>query len=121
MNISAVRLWVTDINAAKTFYRDTLQLALTNDWSEHGACVFTAGSITLVVEAADAQTSADEGGLVGRLTGISFAVADIHAEVARLKARGVRFDHEPEQQYWGGWLAWFKDPTGNVLELVQNP
>jgi catechol 2,3-dioxygenase-like lactoylglutathione lyase family enzyme len=121
MKISAVRIWVRDIAAAKAFYQDQLGLTLVNDMSAHGVCVFNMGGAVLVVEVADEQTSAEEGGLLGRLTGISFETQDIHAEVARLKARGVTFDHAPEQQYWGGWLAWFKDPSGNTLELVQNP
>jgi catechol 2,3-dioxygenase-like lactoylglutathione lyase family enzyme len=121
MKLSAVRIWVNDLAAAKTFYQDQLQLRLINDASAHGACVFDIGGASLVVEAADEQTSAEEGGLLRRFTGISFAVKNIHAEVDELRLRGVTFTHEPEQQYWGGWLAWFKDPSGNVLELVQNP
>jgi len=35
--------------------------------------------------------------------------------------KGVEFVEEPTRQFWGGWLADFRDPTGNVLTLVQNP
>jgi lactoylglutathione lyase len=121
VQLSAVRIWVNDLAVAKAFYQDKLQLVLVNDASAYGACIFNIGAANLVVEVADEQTSAEEGGLLRRFTGISFNVKDIHAEVARLRACGVAFDHEPEQQAWGGWLAWFKDPSGNVLELVQNP
>jgi predicted enzyme related to lactoylglutathione lyase len=121
MKLSAVRIFVSDISAAKHFYADLLGLTLINDWTEHGACVFDAQGVTVVVEYTDDATSSEEGGLVGRLTGVSFATQDIHAEVARLQARGVVINGMPEQQYWGGWLAWICDPSGNVLELVQTP
>ncbi len=26
---------------------------------------------------------------------------------------------KPEQESWGGWVATFKDPDGNVLQLLQ--
>jgi predicted enzyme related to lactoylglutathione lyase len=120
MKLSAVRIFVSDIAAAKPFYADMLGLKLINDWSEHGTCVFDAQGVTVVVEYTDDATSSEEGGLVGRFTGVSFAAPDIHAEVARLQARGVEIGHMPEQQYWGGWLAWIRDPSGNVIELVQN-
>ncbi|MEC8857995.1 MAG: VOC family protein [Chloroflexota bacterium] len=46
-------------------------------------------------------------------------VEDIHAEVKRLAAAGVEFIREPEQETWGGWVATFKDPDGNLLQLLQ--
>ena len=42
------------------------------------------------------------------------------AAVARLKAAGVAFSREPEQESWGGWIATFNDPDGNVLSLAQH-
>ena len=46
-------------------------------------------------------------------------VEDIHAEAKRLAEAGVEFIREPEQETWGGWVATFKDPDGNVLQLLQ--
>jgi predicted enzyme related to lactoylglutathione lyase len=59
--------------------------------------------------------------LVGRFTGISFAVDDIAAEHSRLAAAGVPFDGAPELQAWGGWLATLRDPAGNQFQLVSYP
>jgi predicted enzyme related to lactoylglutathione lyase len=33
-------------------------------------------------------------------------------------AKGVHFTAPPEKQEWGGTLAHFEDPAGNVLTLV---
>jgi uncharacterized glyoxalase superfamily protein PhnB len=55
--------------------------------------------------------------LVGRFVGVSLQVEGIDATHATLVARGVRFSSPPELQPWGGSLANFEDPDGNVLTL----
>jgi catechol 2,3-dioxygenase-like lactoylglutathione lyase family enzyme len=46
-------------------------------------------------------------------------VDDIQATSTRLRAQGVTFLREPEQEPWGGWIATFTDPDGNVVQLLQ--
>ena len=48
-----------------------------------------------------------------------FGVEDIHAEAMRLTCFGVEFIRQPAQEAWGGWVATFKDPDGNILQLLQ--
>jgi catechol 2,3-dioxygenase-like lactoylglutathione lyase family enzyme len=59
-------------------------------------------------------------------TQMAFTVEDIEAEVANLQARGVVFEsYETPRTENGiarigaGLAAWFKDPDGNVLALLQ--
>jgi predicted enzyme related to lactoylglutathione lyase len=33
----------------------------------------------------------------------------------------VEFIRQPEREQWGGWIATFKDPDGNILQLLQLP
>lgn len=49
---------------------------------------------------------------------INLAVEDIHAVCDSLQAAGVRFIRLPERERWGGWVATFEDPDGNVLQLL---
>jgi uncharacterized glyoxalase superfamily protein PhnB len=44
-------------------------------------------------------------------------VRDIDATYQELSAKGVRFPMVPSDQPWGGRLALFADPDGNVLYL----
>jgi predicted enzyme related to lactoylglutathione lyase len=44
---------------------------------------------------------------------------NIRSEARRLAEAGVEFIRHPEQESWGGWVATFKDPDGNVLQLLQ--
>lgn len=118
MNLGAARVFVRDFAEAKAFYSKRLGLMVEVADEEHGFCMFDTGAAKLIVEAVDSE---DEEGqhLIGRFTGLSFPVEDIQSAHRQLCAVGVEFSGPPQQQYWGGWLATFKDPAGNGLQLVQ--
>jgi predicted enzyme related to lactoylglutathione lyase len=119
MDLSAIRIFVRELTPARLFYERVLGLSLIHDGSQHGFCSFRSGGVDIIVEAVAADAPEDDQALVGRFTGISFAVADVHAECLRLEAQGAAFTGAPEKQFWGGWLATFEDPAGNQLQLVQ--
>ena len=48
----------------------------------------------------------------------SFAVDDVHAEYARLRARGVRFTQEPTEM-GDVTMAVFDDTCGNLIQIVK--
>ena len=110
--VAAVRLFVRDLDAARTFYG--AQLGLTEMSTGPGWVVFDGGPVQIVVEDV-------HGDLVGRFAGISFAVEDVEAACEALAARGVEITNRPARQAWGGTLAHVADPDGNVLTLVQYP
>lgn len=114
--VSAVRIFVTDLERARAFYRDVLELAEMDVGDGHA--LLDCGGISVLLEAVG-RDDPEAAGLVGRLIGVSFAVeGDIHAVHRRLVARGVTFDGAPERQPWGGTLAFPRDPDGNILTLV---
>ena len=51
----------------------------------------------------------------------NFGVDDIDEAYRRMSSYGVEFLRPPEQEHWGGWVATFKDPDGNILQLLQLP
>jgi predicted enzyme related to lactoylglutathione lyase len=118
MNLGAARVFVREIAEAKAFYSQQLGLTVEAADEEHGFCMFDTGATKLIIEALSSEDD-ESHQLVGRFTGLSFPVADIHAKHRQLSAAGVEFSGAPEQQYWGGWLATFKDSSGNGLQLVQ--
>ncbi len=121
MKLSAVRVFVHDLQAAHQFYAGQLGLWRTAGSPALGYCVYDAGPARLVVEAVAPDAPEDEHALVGRFTGLSFAVPDIEASYRELRSLGVHFLAAPETQAWGGVLATFTDPSDNQLQLVQNP
>jgi len=59
---------------------------------------------------------------------LTFDVDDMDSEVRELKEKGVTFEHyeveglTPEGDIYRGEgmkIAWFKDPDGNILSLVE--
>lgn len=54
-------------------------------------------------------------------TMVHLGVDDIHGEYQRLLQEGVEFIRPPEQEHWGGWIATFQDPDGNILQMLQLP
>jgi catechol 2,3-dioxygenase-like lactoylglutathione lyase family enzyme len=113
-SMSAVRIFVGDIERARRFYRDILELPETSATPEWAT--FDIDGKNLILEAVPPDDP--ERGLVGRLLAVSFAVDDIDAVYRDLKAKGVSFPEPPEKQAWGGTLAFPRDPDGNILTLV---
>jgi catechol 2,3-dioxygenase-like lactoylglutathione lyase family enzyme len=52
---------------------------------------------------------------------VNLAVDDIGAVHERLAAAGVVFTRPPEAEDWGGRVATFLDPDGNVVQLLEVP
>mgnify|MGYP000897803853 CR=1 FL=1 len=121
MNLNTARVFVRDIASARRFYLEMLGLRIMSDESSHGFCVFQAGSSNLVVEEVPEDAPQEEQSLVGRFTGLSFDVPNANAAYEDLLSRGVKFSGAPEKQFWGGTLATFQDPSGNELQICEQP
>ena len=116
--LSAVRIFVSDLDRALDFYASVLNLKVSGTDRESWL-LFKLTNALLLVEVVDAD-SVEFKDLVGRFTGMSFDTADIEQAHKRLLSLGVRFEGPPERQDWGGSLAHFQDPDGNILTLVGN-
>jgi len=117
MELYTVRIFVNDWDAACAFYGESLALPERFRSDEMGWAEFEVGGASLGIERVE---KGDEEGqaLVGRFAGISLKVDDIDETYRSLTQRGVVFTEPPERQPWGGSLAHFKDPDGNVLTLL---
>ena len=112
---------VDDVQKAREFYGDTLGLKTSMISEEMGLMTLhLAGDRdTLVYQKAD-HTPAT-------YTILNFPVDDIDEAVGELAARGVRFerydgfeqDEKGISRGDGPQIAWFKDPAGNVLSVLQ--
>lgn len=113
MELAYVNVFVGDLARAVAFYAEVLGLALEHRTEEHGYASFAAGPVRLGL----AVAGADQASLVGRHTGVGFATDDLVSEHRRLCDRGVAFEMPPTRQPWGGFMAMFTDPDGNVYYL----
>ena len=117
MELYAVRIFVRSWPEACAFYGETLGLEARFRNDEIGWAEYSVGAPCLGIERVEPGDAEGEA-LVGRLVGISLHVKDIEATYRDLSAKGVSFEAPPEEQAWGGKLAHFKDPDGNVLTLL---
>jgi predicted enzyme related to lactoylglutathione lyase len=113
MQIAYVNLFVSDLERAVEFYTAKLGLESEFSDSEHGYASLSAGPIRLGL----ALPGPDQQDLIGRHTGLGFAVSDLKAEHMRLTGLGVTFTMEPTRQPWGGFMALAADPDGNLFYL----
>lgn len=109
---------VVDMERARRFYEETLELPAPRVRANGEALYRTAGAEFALYPRAT-PTRADH-------TALSFEVRDLDGEVSRLRARGVRFEEYdlPGLKTEGGVCvlgadraAWFRDPEGNILCL----
>ncbi|RYZ26539.1 MAG: VOC family protein [Propionibacteriaceae bacterium] len=108
---------VDDIPAAKAFYADVLGLEV----SEENGMLFlhlAGGTRTLVYPKRDHVPAT--------YTVLNFPVPDVDAAVDGLVGRGVTFERYPGvddpkgiQRGYGPTIAWFTDPAGNVLSVIE--
>lgn len=109
---------VDDIPKAKDFYSNTLGLEVSE---ENGMLTLhtNGGSGILVYPKGSEHTPAS-------FTILNFPVADIDKAVEELTNKGIVFEHyegstdeKGVHRTSGPPIAWFKDPAGNVLSVLQ--
>ena len=114
---------VDDLDAAKRFYGETLGLRVKEIDEEIGLISLDlAGDQEVFVYAKPDLTPAN-------YTILNFDVGDIDAAVDELSSRGVSFerydgfdqDEKAIARGPGPAIAWFKDPAGNILSVLQQP
>jgi len=114
---------VNDIETAKKFYEDTL--GLTVEQNEMGLELKLQDQSIFIYEKADHQPAS--------FTVLNFITEDISTKIDEMVEAGITFERYnslPAQQDERGVLrglaakmgpdiAWFKDPAGNILGLLQ--
>lgn len=112
---------VDDQEAAKQFYGEVLGVQV--ETISEGLTLKLAGGTNVFVYP-------KEGHQPATYTTLNFPVDDISQVVDELKAKGVAFEHydgmtDEKGIAWGMGrkegpnIAWFKDPAGNILSVLQ--
>jgi catechol 2,3-dioxygenase-like lactoylglutathione lyase family enzyme len=116
---------VNDLEAAKKFYGETLGLTVEEPDNMGLHLALGGGTKVFVYPKADHQPAT--------YTMLNFPVEDIDKTVDELTAKGVSFEHYDEEMLktdekgiarppsadMGPTIAWFKDPAGNILSVIQ--
>ena len=111
---------VKDLDRARKFYEDTLGLKEVDDFGEG-----------FMLQSGDTKLSVYRSEFAGtnKATALTFQVDDVEKEIGELKDKGIFFEKydlpglEPRGDFYVGEkgfkTAWFKDPDGNILSLVE--
>ena len=113
---------VKDLTRAKKFYVEVLGLDVSED--QMGLTLKLANGHNIFVYQKDNHQPAT-------YTILNFQVKNIDQAVSELKSKGIQFEHYPEMteadgiarglsHNMGPDIAWFKDPDGNFLAVLQN-
>jgi catechol 2,3-dioxygenase-like lactoylglutathione lyase family enzyme len=111
---------VDDLQTAKEFYSQTLGLEVSE--SNGMLELHIAGSRNILIYPKDNHTPAT-------YTILNFPVANVEQAVDALTRRGVHFEIYNEGDFktdekgissgMGPTIAWFKDPAGNILSVIE--
>jgi len=112
-------LAVKDLDRARKFYEENLGLKQVDDFGEG-----------FMLKSGDTQVSIYRSEFAGtnKATALTFDVNDIEGEVRSLKEKGISFERydleglTPKGDIYEGEgmkTAWFKDPDGNILSLLE--
>lgn len=114
-------LLAKDLAAAREFYHG--QLGLPIEQEDQNAIVFRCGGGTHL------DVTKSSTGTAGQQTQAAWQVSDIRAEVAELRARGVKVEdydtpglktEDGIADVGSAWAAWIIDPGMNALGILQN-
>jgi predicted enzyme related to lactoylglutathione lyase len=118
---SVATLPVKDLSTASRFYEEKLGLKRGRSEGEEAISFRGGSSGVLVYRSQFAGTN--------KATAATLVVDDVERAVETLKAKGISFEHydvpgmtrQGDVHLGGGTkVAWFKDPDGNILSLVDH-
>ena len=120
-SISAITLFVEDLQTTKEFYLEVFGLPI--HYEDEASAVFNFGNtlINLLVATetpeliAPAVVASPEAGSRFQFT---ITVDDVDAMCAQLTAGGVELLNGPIDRPWGIRTASFKDPAGHIWEIA---
>lgn len=111
---------VDDLAKAKEFYGTVLGLAVTEEEMGFLSLHIAGGTIVMIYPKPNHQPAT--------FTILNFPVEDVEKAVDELTVKGVQFEHyEGEIQTdkkgisrgQGPTIAWFRDPAGNILSVLE--
>ena len=111
---------VDDIQKASEFYGSTLDIKISEEEKGTLSLNFAGGSKALIYPNPDHSPAT--------FTVLNFPVNDIEEAVNKLTVKGIRFEQYDEPiktdekgifRGGGPLIAWFKDPAGNILSVLE--
>jgi uncharacterized glyoxalase superfamily protein PhnB len=131
VSLSAVHILIDEVDAALSFYRDTLGLKVLNDVASDGFRWITLATdsqpeIAIVLSQTHAGRSRQDGDALaallakGELRPVHLRSVDLEATFEKIAAApGAEIVEEPATRPWGARDGAVRDPAGNLLRIEQ--
>lgn len=138
LRVHAIKIFVRDQDQSLRFFVEKLGFEVAFDARLQSGDRWVAvtppdGSAVLTLVAP--KPTSLEYGMIGRSTGVVFVTENVAAKYSEWRSRGVNFHYSPrlrrvtwegssgpsapgDDQVWGGVFTRFRDPDGNMFELV---
>lgn len=120
--VSAISLFVDDLEAAKSFYREVFGVPVVFE-DESSVCVRFDRLFVNLLHASAAGEQVEPAAVAGRESGsrfqLSIWVEDVDAVCSLLEQRGATLLTGPTDRPWGMRTATFVDPDGHSWEIAQ--
>ena len=119
--ITAITLFMEDLEAAKRFYREVFELPVA--FEDDNSAVFRFGeTLVNLLKMSEAPGLVEPATVATRDAGVRFqftlGVDDVDAMCEELKERGVDLLNGPMDRPWGIRTASFRDPGGHIWEIA---
>jgi len=119
--ITAITLFVEDLDAARSFYRETFGLPVI--YEDANSAVFKFGETLInLLKTSRGDELVGPAPVASPDVGVRFAltltVDDVDAMCALLRERGVELLNGPMDRPWGIRTASFRDPGGHIWEIA---
>ena len=120
--ISAITLFVEDLDAARRFYQEIFGLPIT--YEDENSAVFTFGETMInLLKISEAPELIGPAKVAGPESGsrmqFTIEVDDVDAMCAELTGNGVELLNGPMDRPWGIRTAAFRDPSGHIWEIAK--
>jgi catechol 2,3-dioxygenase-like lactoylglutathione lyase family enzyme len=112
--VTVISLWAKDVPATAHFYRDVIGLRLLSHHNDRPHFDINGTYLTILKGTPiPAQSSEPE-----QFPLLAFAVDDLDKAIENLRNHDIQLPWDVEQDGNSRWII-FRDPAGNLIELVQ--
>jgi glyoxylase I family protein len=120
-SVEHVAIAATDTAGLAGWYVDNLGFEVVTDGGPRGIWFIgpPGGGATIEIIPASEAPRAERARNDAGWSHLAFTVADFEAARRALAQKGIAFQGEPRQLDDGGWIGFFPDGEGNVLQIVQ--
>ncbi len=113
--VCAISVYVRDLKESSEFYSEVLGMKIKHEMP-YLVVMDNEGADVVLCQA---EESSEVDYPNSSTVVLGFPTSDLNESMKNFEAKGVKLIHPSPQEFPGGHFVAFRDPSGNVLELLQ--